>query len=318
MAILIGTDEAGYGPNLGPLVVTATVWNMPDDQVDIDLYKSLGGVISDSMDGDSRVAIADSKNLYKPGGGLGALERGVLPMLGLQQDLPRNWRGLSRILDNNLDSQCRDVPWLTEFDTEIPAELDYDSVMGLADTLNGEFDRTSVRCVAIRSTVVLPGLFNQQLVEHGNKATVLSLTTLSLVKSVFPSNPVGPVRIHCDKHGGRNHYAALLQTVFPESFVEVFRESREESVYRWGPPECRVEARFTARGESCMASALASMTSKYVREMMMKAFNSYWSAQVPGIRPTAGYPVDARRFKEEISDKQKQLGVADRILWRNR
>ena len=26
MGLLIGTDEAGYGPNLGPLVVAATIW----------------------------------------------------------------------------------------------------------------------------------------------------------------------------------------------------------------------------------------------------------------------------------------------------
>ena len=26
MTLLIGTDEAGYGPNLGPLVVAATAW----------------------------------------------------------------------------------------------------------------------------------------------------------------------------------------------------------------------------------------------------------------------------------------------------
>ena len=31
MGILIGMDEAGYGPNLGSLVVAATAWEVPDD-----------------------------------------------------------------------------------------------------------------------------------------------------------------------------------------------------------------------------------------------------------------------------------------------
>lgn len=30
MGILIGMDEAGYGPNYGPLVVAATAWHAPD------------------------------------------------------------------------------------------------------------------------------------------------------------------------------------------------------------------------------------------------------------------------------------------------
>ena len=28
MTLVIGTDEAGYGPNLGPLVVAATAWRI--------------------------------------------------------------------------------------------------------------------------------------------------------------------------------------------------------------------------------------------------------------------------------------------------
>ena len=28
MTLVIGTDEAGYGPNLGPLVVAATAWRV--------------------------------------------------------------------------------------------------------------------------------------------------------------------------------------------------------------------------------------------------------------------------------------------------
>ena len=31
MGILIGMDEAGYGPNLGPLVVAATAWGVVED-----------------------------------------------------------------------------------------------------------------------------------------------------------------------------------------------------------------------------------------------------------------------------------------------
>ena len=39
--ILIGTDEAGYGPNLGPLTVAATAWSLPDGVEPQDLWDEL-------------------------------------------------------------------------------------------------------------------------------------------------------------------------------------------------------------------------------------------------------------------------------------
>ena len=31
MGLIIGVDEAGYGPNLGPLAVCATAWRIPSE-----------------------------------------------------------------------------------------------------------------------------------------------------------------------------------------------------------------------------------------------------------------------------------------------
>jgi hypothetical protein len=122
--------------------------------------------------------------------------------------------------------------------------------------------------------------------------------------------------VQCDKFGGRNRYAPLLQTTFPEYLVEVLRESRALSLYRWGPAERRVEFQFAAKGERFLPSALASMTSKYLRELAMLAFNHFWTQRVPGLAPTAGYPTDARRFKRDIAAVQSKLGIDDRVLWR--
>ena len=37
-----------------------------------------------------------------------------------------------------------------------------------------------------------------------------------------------------------------------------------------------------------------------------------------GLKPTAGYFGDSRRFKKEIDAVQKELGIEDRVLWRCR
>ena len=60
------------------------------------------------------------------------------------------------------------------------------------------------------------------------------------------------------------------------------------------------------------------MLSKYLRELAMQAFNHFWVAQIPGLKATAGYPTDARRFKQEIEPIQRALQIDDRLVWRLR
>src|SRR5262245_49217894 len=79
MGYLIGTDEAGYGPNFGPLVVSATVWHVHGSPRGLDLYHRLAPAVTRDGNGDvagGAVWIADSKVVYRAGQGLGALERG--------------------------------------------------------------------------------------------------------------------------------------------------------------------------------------------------------------------------------------------------
>ena len=128
----------------------------------------------------------------------------------------------------------------------------------------------------------------------------------------------GSISIVCDKHGGRNRYANLLSEHFPDSLMEIYDESRQRSVYRFGPAERRVEIRFQTKAEVHLPVALASMASKYFRELAMQSFNDFWQARVSCLRPTAGYPQDAKRFKAQIAAVQEKLGINDRILWRNK
>ena len=91
-------------------------------------------------------------------------------------------------------------------------------------------------------------------------------------------------------------------------------EGLECSRYRMGESELS----FEARAERHLPVAVASMVSKYVREASMEAFNRYWRRHLPELRPTKGYPIDARRFRREIAAMQAELGIADAVLWRER
>ena len=318
MPYLIGIDEAGYGPNLGPLVITATVWRVESAADQTDLYDLLSGVITSAPnDRSGRLAIADSKALYKPRGPLGALERGVLAAAAVLDHRPDDWPQLCDALDPECRDQCDELPWQTDFHLSLPREMDREQLEGLTSKLQAGLSQSDVTLRAIHSTLVFPARFNRLVQDHGNKSTVLSTLSLRLLARALEGLDE-PVLVICDKHGGRNRYGPLLQTQFPEPLIEVRDESRACSIYRWGPPEQRVETRFAVGGESFLPAALASMTCKYLRELSMRALNDFWVGHLPQLRPTAGYPVDARRFKDQIAAMQGKLGIDDRLLWRCR
>ena len=154
--------------------------------------------------------------------------------------------------------------------------------------------------------------------EHGSKGTLLSHCTLELVAEVL--RPLGDesIRVLCDKHGGRDRYAGLLGEHFPDWLIETRAEGRSWSSYQFGPPQRRVEFGFQAKGESHLPAALASMTSKYLRELAMRPLNEFWARRVERLRPTAGYPVDAARFMADIASARTQLGIEEDMLWRVR
>ena len=318
VALLIGTDEAGYGPNLGPLLISTTAWRVQGDDSDIDLYERLNHCILSNATSDQHIPICDSKQLYKPGGGLLNLERGVFAALSVRGTSMACWRDAWQVLAPDSAEQLQTVPWYAKYDTALPINLGDERRAADRSLLTAGLQAANVSLERIRSTAIFPTRFNELVERYDSKGAVLSLATLELVRDALEQHDDATVFIQCDKHGGRNRYLAVLQTVFPDERIKILRESRESSVYRWVTPSRQIEIRFVAKGESFLPAALASMTAKYLRELAMQAFNAFWQQQLPDLKPTAGYPVDAQRFKNDIEMVQRKLGIEDRVLWRSR
>jgi len=320
MAYLVGTDEAGYGPNLGPLVISATVWQVSGPASCCDLYQRLSKFVRPTPGSARcrRMVWGDSKVLYQPKIGLALLERGLLAALSMLGPCPRDWKSLWEILAPEAPTEFEPLPWYAGFGCPLPLAVEVDDLQRACARLRKGMEAAGIRLVAIRSCAVFPERFNHLVDDYGSKGAALSHLTLELAARVVAPLVDDELQIICDKHGGRNGYGPLVQRHFPEWLVEVHLEGREESIYRWGPPERRTEIRFRARAESHLPTAVASMASKYLREAAMRPFNEYWCARVQDLRPTAGYPTDADRFRSEIRETQTALGIADRVLWRER
>jgi ribonuclease HII len=326
MPFLIGTDEAGYGPNLGPLVISASVWEVPDGAQGDDLYELLSKVVRPAarpakkqrQQSDGCIAIGDSKLLYQPGNGLAQLERGLWALWSLLGSRPATFADVWTLLvgpdgDSRHEGLCGGCDG-----TRLPLDFDPAELDGLHCGLCEAFAEAGVRLVDLRSVAIFPREFNEGTARCDSKGTALSQWTLSLAAQLIERLPDDRIFVFCDKHGGRDYYMPLLMDCFPGPFIEVVAEGRARSVYRFGPAERRVEFSFQAKGESHLPTALASMASKYLRELAMHAFNQHWLRHLPKLQPTAGYPMDARRFKTDIAATQLALGIEDRILWRTK
>lgn len=316
MPFLIGTDEAGYGPNLGPLTVTGTLWEV--DSPGVDLYSVLDQVVTDRGGRhDSKIFIADSKKVYA--GSIHNLELGVLALVYAATGLvPTNWRELvESICPEDSISHLPDQCWLTGQNLELPVKSDPVRIRRMGDQFRETCERVGVGLIELQCVPVFPPQFNSQIEQLGNKATLLSTETLKIVRRLMDRSD-DDIEIGCDKHGGRNKYAAIIQNILTDEFVMIGEEKLEISDYSFRENDRDVFIRFQARGESFLPTALASMVSKYLREVFMILWNDFWVLKIPEIKPTKGYPVDAKRFKSEIAAVQAELGINDRLIWRNK
>lgn len=349
MPYLIGIDEAGYGPNFGPLVIAASVWRvsgpLPDDrQLDARVARVIGRqaprkrrALAGSATSAStattstatkatvrcqpprRVRIADSKAIYSPQVGLAPLEQNVLAMLAACGRSAADWQAFWQCVAPHA-AEHRDAElWNLGFNPRLPVEADGALVERLGARVARGLEAAGLQLLGVRSAVLFPAQFNCRVDEMGSKGAALSQATVALAADCLNDcTAAEEIRVQGDKHGGRHYYGPLLQNQFPEWLVEVHDEGAARSLYRFGPAERRVEFSFRAGGEAALPIALASMFAKYLRELSMRAFNAFWCARVPDLRPTAGYPSDARRFKRAIATVQAELGIDDAVLWRSR
>ncbi len=317
---IIGTDEAGYGPNLGPLVIAGTAWDSDDPSQMMPDF-----VVREKSDFSSlnkkektcHLLVADSKQVYQSGK-IQLLERGVLAFVfSLTGELPRNLGQLARLL--GVSDEAFTMPGyggdLELRELQIPIAADCDVVAELGSRLRDRPDGPKLTAIGCRA--IFAEQFNLQCESFGNKANLLSAQTMRLVNEL--SEGAGRnLEVFCDKHGGRSRYAGLLQQElsFCDRLVQIVEEGRAVSRYRVGSES--VEVTFCARGESHLPIALASMTAKYLRELFMNGWNRYWISLVPDLRPTRGYPVDAKRFWCEIEEAVKSLGMKRSSIWRHR
>src|SRR5262249_6720850 len=230
MALLIGMDEAGYGPNLGPLVISATAWEVPGDPRRIDLWEKFAGIVVQTAPANGEhIQIADSKIVYSPARGLDNLESGVLHALALWDKgnhtsagtgaaTAITYRSLLRRLAIRPPEDIDQEPWFAGADHPLPTSGDG----ALGQVWLWRCQSHKIRLPAVCSDVVLTGRFNGETRRHDSKGRALSEMSMNVLRHIWQAvdgDNHDKALIIADKHGGRNRYHEFLPRVFGDRFI---------------------------------------------------------------------------------------------------
>ena len=291
--------------------------------------------------------LVDSKRLYSGANSLAKLERSFLiatRALGLKvASFQDAIRAISR------EHTRVAPPWEQNADLTIPiappprvAATSLDAAVASVREL---LSRERVELLDLRARRMHALEFNAALDRPMLKSDLIAdVTTATLAETLVELSHSRPdsdseraplyVIALCDKLGGRDRYRHVLDARFPNAPLATLFESRSVSAYRLLITRARdragtlielarpiaLETRFTAKGESNAPTALASIVAKYLRELSMTLFNEFWKRATSGVdlQPTAGYPVDAVRFRNAVDSTRVALNITLAEFWRNK
>ncbi|HMP80572.1 MAG TPA: hypothetical protein PKD54_14050, partial [Pirellulaceae bacterium] len=242
MAYIVGIDEAGYGPNLGPLVVAGTVWSLDQPGLEGDLYQALQPEVDGNPDTPG-LTICDSKRLHQAQRGLARLEENVLAIWSraargapcIRGNWPAevgclsggalalDWQSLQRarsqatFWDDDEAGSSIGPPAHDEWYYLLPKKIEL-PVAGCLDRIRQgveAFDRATKRAgvslVRVAFVEISPRQFNELLTRLESKGTLLTGVSLLLARSLLADCSDRPTHVICDKHGGRNRYGHAIR-----------------------------------------------------------------------------------------------------------
>jgi hypothetical protein len=311
-ALRVGIDEAGYGPNLGPLCMSALSAVGPANRPP-DLWQDRATSISRAGDRSDRLWVDDSKAILKGRKGFDRLLSATIASLeSTTNERPADLASLLSALGAGSYDDVELTRWL-EGQQTIPLALE-------KATKHRPLDGPGWSLSKVQSVVVGPEAFERGIQTSRSKAVVHFEAFGRLLRQSWEMTEEGRVTfVRSDKHGGRHFYLDLLSNLFPGIWIDRGDEGPARSHYtlREGARILHLELVPKADSSDGLV-ALASIVSKTLRELWMDVFNAYWRRRLPELKPTAGYPYDARRFRQEIEPIAELENLPPSLWWRSK
>ena len=323
--LLIGVDEAGYGPLLGPLCIGASAFRLRGPALAghrlpaaPGLQRPLAGLIVPPGEarrggGPLPVPVGDSKHVMRRFG-LQGLARGVGALSSaLDRAPPADLADLLFRYSDRLPADFAHRPWYAQLEKAPLPRYPW------TGPLDERFTTRGVEPVDLRVLPVDAGELNEAFDEVGNKARVLGLFSAALVSQLLDRHDDRDVVIVMDRHGGRKDYREYLESWFPFGSVEFIERTDHEVRYRVEFGGRTLRFHFVTKGdERHLAIGWASMAAKLTRELFMTCLNAWFHERQPALRPTAGYVQDGRRFLDDVEQLIEREAILRQALVRSR
>ncbi|MBI2896818.1 MAG: hypothetical protein HYY06_24890 [Deltaproteobacteria bacterium] len=309
MELVIGIDENGLGPRLGPMIATAVA-------LEVERYdeKRLARSLR-------RIGFTDSKDVA----GFGSMAAGEARALAIVRaatgSQPATLDALVRAVS------LKDEAWLRatcptrghepcwQEPLALPAWSSPGQIAAENRALERALERSGVRLVAVRSSLLCASRLNERLSAGMSKSRVdlcaFEELALALVDALGRE-----ARVICGRVGMLKFYDGAFGPL-----SSLLRTTLEESDTRSHYRVLGVgEIEFTVDADRHHAPvALASLVGKLLREGFVARMNAFYASRVPGLRHASGYndPVTAA-FIEETRDARRVACVPDRCFERLR
>lgn len=298
--LVMGVDENGLGPRLGPLVATSVAVETPRYARAALCQRGLALGLTDSKEAGrfGRMSFTESV-------ALALLKRGGPGPPGSADDL------LDRVSPDSrqrLRGYCPDAPTAQQcWAVDVPLPVfggDESYGEALLDRLVG---RSSLRVVDVQSQIACAGLLNANLATGKNKLAVDLELFEDLISSVH-ARYGSPLLVVCGMVGGIRDYASRFGRYEPHRVQALPSRSGERRYALDGVGEVRFEVDADARH---LPVALASIVGKYVREVCMRRIGEFYRRRDPELKLASGYhdPVTTR-FIEATEPSRRRLGIA--------
>jgi ribonuclease HII len=321
---VIGIDEAGLGPLLGPLTVGYSAFRLPrpvtaDALFSLNMWRDLG-LSRNLAQRKKRPVVCDSKKMYSPAKGIGALEEETLGWIHLAGHPCHDYAAFRAAMCPLAREKAETYDWYAT-PPQFPLEATLERASLRAARLRRCLDDAGYALESFGVSPVLEGELNRLMKQVGNKARAEFDVIARILGPLWERHR--HVAVLCDRQGGRTRYGRALLKEFPEAHVQVVHEAKEISSYELSIPEVegcpRMFIAFIEKGDgNHLPIALASMGAKYLRELMMSQFNAWFHTYDAGIKPTAGYYQDGKRWLEDTTDLRRKIGVPDERIVRQR